>query len=221
MGALAARELTMAARTGSIPLAAFVVLALSTAFVLAWAPGVPVLAPMNFYEQARGLNWWLLAAVLPWTAVRSSPMDRGEAIVLMAALAGVGHTSAIVAKVVASAAVQSTVILAAVPALVLAQQSAAVSLTNVLIDLLAAVGLALLIAPLATASMLVAVDRLRAWFGVCGVGAAILLMAVIFGRDRANVGFLCAVAGAISVVCLCSIATSLMKTNPGGSDDVS
>lgn len=214
MRALAGRELTVAARSGSIPLAAFVVLALSTAFVLAWAPGVPVLAPRNLYEQARGLNWLLLAAVLPWTVVRSSPMDRGDAIVLMAALAGVRHTSAIVAKVVASTAVQCMVILAGVPALVLAQQSAAVSLTKVFIDLVAVFGLVLLIAPLATASMLVAADRLRAWFAVCGVVVAIVVMAVIFGANRANVGFFCAVAGVISVVCLCSMAPSFMKPNP-------
>ena len=184
MRALAGRELILAARSGSIPLAAFVVLALSTAFVVAWAPGVPVLAPMNLYEQARRLTWLLLAAVLPWTVVRASPFDRGDAIVLMAALAGVRHTSAILVKVVASFAVQSLVILAAVPALVLAQQSAAVSLTGVFTDLLPVFGLALLIAALATASILVAANKLRAWFLVGGAVMTIVVMTIMSAAVR-------------------------------------
>lgn len=211
MRTLANRELTIAARSASVPVAAFAVLTLSTAFVLLWAPGVPVLAPMNLYEQARLVTWVLVAVASPWAAVRSAAMDRDETLRLLAALAGVRPASAVLAKVLASFTVQGLIMLTAVPGLVLAQQSAAVALSNAFIDLAPLLGLALLIAALSTAATLFMVDRLRAWF-LTGAGVtAVLVMAVASGSNLADIGVFCGITGIISAVWLCSTASRVVE----------
>ena len=208
MLALAAREFLVAAGTAAIPIASLAVAALLSAFVLAWAPGMPVLAPLNLYEQARALSWALLAVALPWTAVRSAPMDRADVIVLLAGLARVSSASAILAKVLASFAVQTMVVLGSVPALVLAQQSAAVPLPNLIDDLLAMCGLALLVAALSTASMLFAPDALRAWLRASLLVSAVLVAAVMWAPEATTVGLVCATGGMFATLWLWSAPAS-------------
>lgn len=212
MRILVTRELVAATRTAGVPLAALAMLASGTAFVLVWAPRVPTLTPGNLYEQARAVQWIVLAAILPWTAVRSSPMDRRDAIALMSPLMPARPSAAIAAKVLGAFLVQLTVILGGLPALVLAQQAAAVPLATVFADLSPVLGLALLAAAASTGSIIFAADGLRAalWASVIVLG--VVLSALGWSSNLWTVGALCAVAGMAITACLCSIA--------GGSPDV-
>jgi hypothetical protein len=218
MGALATRELIVAARTASVPLASLGMLALLTAFVLVWSPGVPALATMNLYEQARVLHWVLLAAALPWIAVRSSPMDRGEALVMVTAFIGLRPASVIAAKVLASFIVLVSVTLTGVPGLVMAQQAAAVPLATVFADLLPLAGFALLIAASSNAAILLASDGLRAWLWASGGAMAILVTAVAWIPELSMVGVWCALAGVLGTACMCSTAGRYL-TYLDGADD--
>ena len=206
MRALAARELIVAARTAAVPLAALTILGVMTLFVLAWSPGVPVLAPMNLYEQARVLHWVLVAAVLPWIAVRSSSMDRGDVLVMTAAFIGLRPVSVVVVKVFAVFTVLVAVVLPGLPALVVAQQAAAVSTASVFVDLLPLLGVVCLIAAASTASIMVTSDGLRAWLWASGNVTAILAAAAGLAQELSIVGVFCGAAGVVGTACLCSAA---------------
>jgi hypothetical protein len=206
MRALATRELIVATRTAAVPVAALTILTVSTAFVLAWAPGVPTLLPMNLYEQSRALHWTLLAAVLPWTAVRSAPNDRTDAVGLMAALAHIGPARALGGKIAGSLLVLGVVVLAGLPALVLAQQASAVPMASLAADLLPLFGLALLIAAASTAARLLAADEMRAWIWSSVLVLAVLLSAAAVAPDLFRAGALCALAGGAATAWLCSMA---------------
>lgn len=219
MGALATRELIVAARTAAVPLASLGILALLTVFVLAWSPGVSVVATMNLYEQARVLHWVLLAAALPWVAVRCSPRERGQALVMVTAFIGLRPASVITAKVLASFIVLVSVTLTGLPGLVMAQQAAAAPLGSVLADLLPLLGLALLIAASSNAAVLLAADGLRAWLWAAGTVTAILVTAVGWTPELSRVGVLCALAGVLATASMCSTAGRSL-TYLGGSDDV-
>jgi hypothetical protein len=215
MRALATRELIVATRTAAVPLAGLTILALSTAFVLAWAPGVPMLLPMNLYDQLRVLHWTLLAIVLPWTAVRCAPNDRTDAVGLMAALVRIGPARAIGGKIAGSLLVQSVVVLTGVPALVLAQQASAVPMAGLVADLLPLLGLALLIAAASTAAMLLAADEVRAWIWSSVLVLAVLMSAAGVAPDLSRLGALCALTGSVVTACLCSVVGRFVGSQNG------
>lgn len=191
MRALTAREFVAATRSAAVPIAGLVCLATSAAFILSWSPGVPLLAPMNLYAQTRALQWLVLALVLPWAIVRSSPMDHGDSIELMAALGRTGSGSAVWAKVLGSSGVAIVVILAGLPGLVLAQQAVAMPAGSVVTDLLSFTGLAVLVAATATGAMLFARDALRAWLLASGIVSGVMIAIVALRPQVPQVGLLC------------------------------
>ena len=213
MRLLTARELVFATRTPAVPFAGLVVMGLSTAFVGAWAPGVPMLAPMSLYDQTLAVQWVVLAVVLPWTAVRSSPMDRADAVGLLTALTRLSPGSAVLAKILGSFGVSIVVILAGLPALVLAQQAAAVPMFGVLVDLLLLAGLALLVAVSSTASILIARDGLRAWLSASVIVFGVMLPIAAWTRHVSSLGLFCSAAGAAGTLGLCSMARSLISSH--------
>ena len=217
MTALLIRELIVAARRAAVPLTSLLILVLLTAFVLVWSPGVNVLAPMNLYEQARALHWLLLATMLPWAAVRCSPRDRGDAGVVTIAFLGLQPSSAIATKVLASSVILSAIVLTGVPGLVMAQQAAAASMTQVIADLVPLLGLVILAAASATAAILYTADGLRAWLWTWSSVAAILGAAVYWTMDLSSAGVACAVAGGGVILCLQATAGTLL-TYLGGAD---
>jgi hypothetical protein len=204
MRALATRELTVATRTAAVPLAAIAILAVSTAFVLVWTPGITTLAPLTLYEQARAVHWTTLAVILPWTAVRCSPVDRTEAVVLMAGLIRAQAGTATAAKVIGAFAVQIAVVLTGLPAMVLAQQAAAAPMVRVFTDLIPLFGLALLVAAASTASILFAADGLRAWLWASVIVFGMMLLAINWTPQLSRVGWLCATAGIVGTAGLCA-----------------
>ena len=206
MRALTTRELVAATRTAAVPVAALLLLSAGAAFVLIWAPRMPTITTTNLYEQARAVQWILLAAVLPWMAVRSSPMDRLDSIALMAAVIAARPSSAVAAKIAGAFLVQLFVVFAGLPALVLAQQAAAVPLSAVFADLLPVLGLALLVAATSVASIVLAADGLRAAVWASVVVLAVLLSALGWTSDLWKAGVLCAAAGIVATAFLCALA---------------
>jgi hypothetical protein len=211
MRAVMTRDLIVAARRAAAALTVCSVAALLIAFVLIWSPGVPVLAPLNLYEQTRLLHWWVLAAALPWTAVRSAPHDRGDDFVLMAAFIGVPPASAVAGKILAMFVLLVLVILTGLPALLIAQQAAAVSLGTVARDLFPLAGLALLVAAASTASILMLRDSLPAWLATTTITAVVLFAAVVWTSGTAAVGALCALAGAIGSASVCTWSNGSLR----------
>lgn len=195
MRALVTRELIVAARRPAVVLAACGIAAGLTGFVLAWAPGVPLGASMNLYDQTRVLHWLLLVVALPWTAVRSASAERGDDLVVMATFMGVPPGRVVLGKILSTFIVLVLVSVSGLPALVIAQQAAAVPLWAVVVDVLPLPGIALLAAVSAMASILVASDTVGAWLAGAGAVLAVLLAAAIWTSSMAAVGFVAAVAG--------------------------
>jgi hypothetical protein len=179
--------------------------------VLVWWPGVSVLAPVNLYEQTRLLQWAVLAVALPWAAVRSAPPDHGDDFVLMTAFVGVPPASAVAGKILATFVVLVVVILTGLPAILIAQQAAAVSLATVARDLVPLAGLALLVAASSTASILIVRDSLRGWLATTSITAVVLLAAAASASGTAAIGALCALVGAIGSASVCSWSNGSLR----------
>jgi len=156
-----------------------------------------------------------LAFVLPWAAVRCSPVDRTDAVVLMAGLIRAPAGSATAAKVIGAFVVQIVVVLTGLPALVLAQQAAAAPIARVFTDLIPLFGLALLVAAASTASILFAADGLRAWLWASAIVFGLVLPAISWTSRLSSVGWLCATAGVVGTACLCA-AVGRISARAGG-----
>jgi hypothetical protein len=206
MRELTGRELIVATRCAAVPIAGLVSLAACAAFVLAWSPGVPLFASLDVYAQTRAVHWIVLAVVLPYAVVRSSPADRLDSIRLMAALARTRPGAAVAAKILGACVVAMVVILTGLPAMVLAQQAAAVPIYFVAADLLPLAGLALFVAASATGAVMIARDRLRAWLWTSGIVIAVMIATVWRVAEIASLGLLCGVTGAAAAVALSTLA---------------
>ena len=102
MRAIIRRELIVAARRPAVGIAASAIALVLVAFVLVWAPGLPLLPDLNLYEQARVLDRGLLTIVLPWLAARIASADREDAFVRLSALTAVPPATLVAAKVAGS-----------------------------------------------------------------------------------------------------------------------
>jgi hypothetical protein len=205
------REMIVAARRAAVAVTACCVAALLTAFVLVWSPGVPVLAPMNLYEQARLLHWVVLAVALPWTAVRAAPADRGDALVLMTAFTGLRPATTVGGKIVAMFAVLVCVVLTGLPGLLVAQQATAVPVLAVVTDFVSLLGLALLVATAATWSILAVPDSLNRWLVATALTVVVLLTAASWASGTLAVGLVCALTGAAGAGWVCSRADDSLR----------
>jgi hypothetical protein len=194
MLALLARELIVAARRPAVPITVVAIAAMLVGFVLIWSPGIPLL-PTNLYQQASTLHWMTLLAAMPWVAVRSSPAERADAFVLTCALTGLHPGLIVTGKILATFGVLVAVALSGLPALVMAQQAAAVPLTPVILDVLALVGVALLTAVLANASLLLLADRLGAWLAHAAILGVTLAGLAASTPGRQTLGVFAAALG--------------------------
>lgn len=90
MIALLKREIGFALGQPALLASAAVHAAVLSWFVLTWGDGagVPNLLPLSFHEQLARIDTSLLLVLLPWTAVRCLPPERGNDLVLLSAVAG-------------------------------------------------------------------------------------------------------------------------------------
>ena len=194
---LVTRELIVIARRTAVAVAALAVGVLLAAFVLLWAPGVPLLPELNLYQQTRLVHWLLLAAALPWVAARSALAERGDALVLAAALTARPPAEFDRSRTAALTVALALVVCCGFPGLVIAQQAAAIPLAIAIRDTLPLSGACLLIAALTTASTLWLSDRLSAWLLVTVVTMACWLL---LWQSAATVAAAGALSAAIAVV---------------------
>ena len=177
MRAVVVRELVVIARRPALAMVTVTYVALLAGFVLAWEDGVPMPGGSNLYEQARLVQWGLLAVCLPWAAARCPALDRGDDLVLASALTALRPSSLLAAKTIALFAVLTLVAVAGLPVVIVAQQIAAVSTPQVLRDLVCLLGLPLLVSAVTLSWMVVVSGRLGAWLGASGsVGLVIVLL---------------------------------------------
>jgi hypothetical protein len=202
MRAVIARELIVASRTMAVPLSAWFIATSLVAFVGIWSPGVPVLAPMSLYEQARAMQWLVLALVLPWIAVRASSRERTQTAVLMMATTSLPPAAFVMATVVARAALLQLVSLAAMPALVVAQQMSAAPEMVLLADLLPLLGLVSMVAVSSSASVLMASSTAGQWLLSTGFVWTVLFAATTLAADATGVGVVCWMAAGAGAVAL-------------------
>ena len=169
-------EVTVVARRSAMALACALMGVLLVAFVLAWPHGVPVAIGLDAYEQTRGLASLLFAIVLPWASIRAASAERGDALVLLSAFLGAQPSSVITARVLAHSLALALVVLAACPALVMAEQAAAVPLSTPAGDALSLMGVAFLAASVATACSLVVKGRLAGWLLATTITVVVLVV---------------------------------------------
>jgi hypothetical protein len=208
---LLTRELIVAARRAATPLTVCIVAALLTGFVLVWWPGVAILAPLSLYEQTRILHWMVIAAALPWVAVRSASRDHGDSFVLMAALAGAPPASVVAGKILSTFVVLALVIFAGLPPLLVAQQAAAIPFAAVVRDLVPCLGLAFLVATSSTASTLIFRDSVLSWLATTTLTAAVLIAAASWLSGTAAIGALCTLVGAVGSVLVCHWSNGALR----------
>jgi hypothetical protein len=127
MGAAIRRELTLVGRSAALTAAVVAHTVLLTLFLVVWgeAGGLPFTPSVAFYDQFRGLELMSLALVLPWAVARCVALERGDDIVILAAVAGIPVSRFIGAKLLAGCGVAALVVLSALPPAVIAQQISA------------------------------------------------------------------------------------------------
>ena len=177
MRAVVVRELIVIARKPALAMVMVTYVALLAGFVFAWEDGVPMPGGSNLYEQARLVQWGLLAVCLPWAAARCPAPDRGDALVMASALTALRPSSILAAKAIALFGALALVAVAGLPVVIVAQQIAKVPAPQVLRDLVSLLGLPLLVSALTLSWVVVVSGRLGAWLGASGsVGLVLLLL---------------------------------------------
>lgn len=205
MGALIWRELTVISRTPGFWVSAALYVVALTAFVVVWGDGVPVVGAQSSWEQFTMAQRLLLAALLPWTAVRCSASSRRE-LVLLGAIAAQRPRALLWAKGAALAASLLGLALSALPVIVLMQQVGATSPTTAALDMAPVGALALLVAGLTTAMTVVLEAPIRVW----AVTGGVTLVSAVFGPPTPRVALLwLAVFGTVAAVSLHAMRSTL------------
>jgi hypothetical protein len=170
------RELTIVVRRPAFAAAAAVHAGLLFAFLLLWGEGMPILPGTNVYEQLSFLQGALLVALLPWASARCAAAERGDALVMLAALTATRPSRVLMGQCIGRFAALSTILAAGVPALLLAQQMSAVPGMHVTLGLLPPVLLCGAVSLLTSWFMLANPSRLTGWLWAtaCVIGLSSL-----------------------------------------------
>lgn len=195
MRAIALRELIVIGRRPALVIAIVAYVALLAGFVLVWADGIPLPSGSNLYDQARTVQWGLLAVCLTWAAARCPAVDRGDRLVMVSALAAMRPAAVVAAKAAAQFAVLTLVALTALPVVIIAQQMAAVPAPRVLWDQLSLLGLPLLASAVTLAWTMAISGRLGAWLGACGSVGLVLVLLWYWRPAGLDLGLASALAG--------------------------
>jgi hypothetical protein len=203
MRAALLREFTVVARQPTVAVAMVLTGVLLVGFILAWPHGMPVAPGVDSYQQTRALACLLFAVILPWVSMRAASPERGNALVLWSAFLDADASWIIAAKALARSMALALIVLAAFPALVMAQQAAAVPLARTAIDVVALEGVAILASGLATWCSLVVSGRLTGWLLATGVTMMVLAVSWDVTPELAFVG---AISGLVGLAVTCAAA---------------
>jgi hypothetical protein len=161
IGLVVRRELLVGIRRHAVIVAAAAHLTVLGLFVTCWPGGVPALE-LGVHEQQRIVERWTLVWLLPWAAVRSAS-EQGDDLVRLCATAAQPPSRILLARWLALSLMLSLVVLAGLPAVILAQRMAAAPLGRGLLEQAPFLGLAVLAPALAQACVNACRDRLLGW----------------------------------------------------------
>jgi len=182
MSAAIRRELTVVGRSAGLAAAVVAHTVLLTLFLVVWgeAGGLPLTPSVAFYDQFRGLELMSLALVLPWAVARCVARERGDDIVILAAVAGIPVSRFIGAKLLAGCGVAALVVLSALPPAVIVQQISALPWRRVAADTAALVVFGMAAAAITRACVQASGSAVSGWLAAVLVMLSII---VIIPRD--------------------------------------
>jgi len=210
MRAIIMRELTVMTGKRAFILSAVTYVMLLAGFVFAWSDGVPLSDTPSLYGQSWAVNWALLTVWLPWTAARCLQIDRGDGLVLTAALIARRPASLLMAKFVAQILLLALFATTGLPVLILAQRMSAVPAERLLRDLASFGGLPVLAASITLAWVVAVESRLASWLGATSSIASALMLSWYWQPLGLGVGAACALVGgaiAASLAALSDVST--------------
>ena len=173
---LAARELIVVARRQVLSIVIATYAALLAAFTVVWGLKLPTLTGTAFYESFRNVQTGLLIILMAWVVVRSSALDRHDHMVRLSAMVARRPSSVVIAKMLSLCGVLALVVMAGVPAAIVASKMSAIPSSIVWRDIASALALALAASVVTTLWMLATGGPLSAW-----VGSAATIVAVLLG----------------------------------------
>lgn len=157
------RALVLAVRHEGFLIATAVHLAALTAFVLIWGDGVPVWRGEPVLTQFVRFDTALLAAILPWVAIRCSPDAGPNGLTHLAVATACRPSSIVAARAAGTSGALLMLVSSGLPLFVLAQQISGLPASMVLRALLPMAALAVVVAAFAGAASVFLSGRLSSW----------------------------------------------------------
>jgi hypothetical protein len=190
MRAVVLREALVAARKPALVTMAIVCAALLALFPVAWGVrGIPTFDGASLYDQQFRLEWILVLVLLPWTAARIIASERADDLVILSAVTAIPPSRVLLARLLATTAALTLVVVGALPVVVSAQQVSVAPLSRMIVDQLALLAFALPVAVVTVWWMQLTANRLLAWFGSAATIVLLVLLArlVVATMDQAIV----------------------------------
>ena len=204
--AVLVRDITIGLRTRAFAAALGGHTALLAAFIALWDGGVPMLPGANVYEQQRLVQMIVLACLLPWAAARCAPSERGDAMVLLSAIAADRPSRIVTAQFAARMVLLAAIVLAGFPLMLVARDLAAQPFARALYDIVPLFGVAAMAACSSLVWTLGHPDRLTAWIGAtASTMAAVVLVGVLLPAG--------ALAGALLLISLAGLALTASRAD--------
>jgi hypothetical protein len=173
------------------------------AFLAVWGGGgVPLVPGMPVYEQLRLVQSMLMIVLLPWTAARVIPSERGDAIVRTAACLGVRPSRMLAARIVALSATLLSVVAAGLPMAVVACRMSDVSVSRLLVDQGAVAATAIVMATLVAALQQTLASRVAVWFAATAVSGVLAWSVRAVALPSATIGPAFALAALVGAMLL-------------------
>jgi len=204
MTSLVTRELVVVSRRTVLIVAVALYVVLLAVFTLVWGRKLPMLTGGSFYDVLRVYHGGLLALVLSWIVARCEAPDRGDGIVRLSALTARRPSSIVFAKILSLTGVLVLVVMAGVPATIVAAKMSAVPVAAMLRDAGAACSLALLVSAVTIAWTVCTDDVMTSWIG----GAATTLVVIAAASRWTSAGSVFDLAVVlVGVTCAAAVAT--------------
>jgi hypothetical protein len=182
MRAAIVRDLALFTGRRGLLAAAALHAAIACAFMLAWSAArrVPILAGDDLYAQLRTIQWVFVALATPWIAARAIARERGGEWVRLSMLTGMPKRRLIGARAATLALGAIAVVLAALPAVLLAEDMSVPGIHSLPVDQLRLAVFACVLVWMAMALEVTLENRLASWI-LSTAAAAVLLLGVRLG----------------------------------------
>ncbi len=211
MRGLLSRELDAIAGTGAFVVALAGHATLLSAFVFAWGDGsgLPIFPDRTFYQQLRLVQAAALCVLLPWTAARCAAAERGNELVMLAALTALKPSRVIAARALALIVGLGLVTLGGAPVALIGLRMSAGDASRFVRDEAALLALAAITCGIVIAWRHLIRDRVLGWVAatVSTIGAAVIVR-VLFPSVAVAATLLATAGTALIIVLLLRADTS-------------